>query len=145
MTSGSGGADVRRRYDRPMPDTLLRQRFLDYLDAYVARDLARIDPMLADGVTLRDWNLQVRGRAAALAETQRNFEGCRAIAIEVLATTASVGAAGGTVAGELRIVVDGAAGAAGPIELFVVDVIDFDARGRIAAIRAYLGRGDDTG
>jgi len=27
--------------------------------------------------------------------------------------------------------------------LHVVDVFDFDAEGRIAAIRAYIGRGDD--
>ena len=41
-----------------------------------------------------------------------------------------------TVSAELRIVVDGS------IELYVVNVIDFNAQDQIQAIRAYLGRGD---
>jgi len=41
------------------------------------------------------------------------------------------------VAGELRIVIDGT------VELHVVDALTFAVDGRIQAIRAYRGRGDD--
>ena len=110
-----------------------RDSFVHYLNRYAAKDLAGIDALLTDGVTLRDWNIAVRGRAAVLHETQKNFDDARSIQIEVL----RLHEAPGSVSGELRIVVDGT------IELFVVDVIDFDAAARVTAIRSYKGRGDD--
>lgn len=110
----------------------LQARFLDYLRRYEAKDLDGIAAMFSEQITLRDWNLAVSGREAALAETRKNFESAGSIRIEVLRVLEGER----SVAGELRIVVDG------HIELFVVDVLDFDAEGRITAIRAYLGRGD---
>lgn len=103
-----------------------------YLAAYAARDLAAIEPLLADAVTLRDWKIRVAGKAAALAETRRNFDAVRHLQIDVLAAYERAGGA----AAELRIVVDQRD------TIFVVDVFDFDADDRIAAIRAYIGRGD---
>lgn len=103
-----------------------------YLAAYAARDLAAIEPMLADAITLRDWTIRVVGKALALAETRKNFAAAQQLQIDVLATYERPGGA----AAELKIVVDGRD------TLYVVDVFDFDAQGRIAAIRAYLGRGD---
>ena len=104
-----------------------------YLAAYAARDLAAIEAMLADTVTLRDWKIRVAGKAAALAETRKNFEAVQHLQIDVLAAYERPG---GTAA-ELRIVIDERD------TIFVVDAFDFDAQGRIAAIRAYIGRGDD--
>lgn len=112
-----------------------RDRFLAYLRHYSRRDLDPISDMFADNVTLRDWNISVTGKAAAVAETRRNFESSRSIEIRAL----GIYEGGDTVAGELRIVVDG------KIELHVVDVIGFDPDGKIKSIRAYLGRGDDQG
>ena len=105
-----------------------------YLAAYAARDLAVIEPMLADAVTLRDWKIRVAGKAAALAETRKNFDAVRHLQIDVLAACERPGG----VAAELRIVVDQRD------TIFVVDVFDVDADGRIAAIRAYIGRGDGS-
>ena len=110
----------------------LQAIFIDYLRRYEAKDLDGIAAMLAPEATLRDWNLSVKGRDAAIAETRKNFESAASIRIEVL----RVQEGDCSVAGELRIVVDG------HTELFVVDVLDFDDEGRITAIRAYLGRGD---
>lgn len=109
-----------------------RDRFLAYLRAYEARDIDRVAELLADDVSLRDWKIAVRGKAAALAETRANFAAATSIRIEPLRLYESVAG----VAGELRIVVDD------HIELFVVDVVAFDGQGRISAIRAFLGRGD---
>ena len=54
----------------------------------------------------------------------------KSIEIDVLSILESERAVGG----ELRIRIDG------EIELFVVDVVEFDEQGLICAIRAYLGR-----
>ena len=88
--------------------------------------------MLADDVTLRDWNMAVVGKAAVLAETARNFASVQSIAMQVLHLHEGMDA----VAGELKITLDART------ELFVVDVITFNAEGRIRSIRAYLSRAD---
>ena len=108
------------------------ERFAAYLAAYAAKDLEAIAAMFADDVRLRDWKISVRGKDAALAETQKNFAAAETIAIDILATYVAHGA----VAGELRIVVDERE------VLYVVDVVSFDAQGRITSIRAYRGRED---
>ncbi len=103
-----------------------------YLAAYAARDLAAIEPLFADAITLRDWQIRVTGKAAALDETRKNFAAVQQLSIDVLAAYEREGG----VAAELKIVVDGRD------TLYVVDVFDIDADGRIAAIRAFIGRGD---
>lgn len=114
-----------------MPAFSRRDLFLAYLQAYSDKRLDRISAMFADDIVLRDWNLGVSGKAAALAETAKNFSAADTIAIEVLAIHESAD----SVAGELRILVDGS------VELHVVDVLGFDGEGRISSIRAYLGKG----
>lgn len=89
--------------------------------------------MFSDDVSLRDWKICVKGKVAALAETKANFDAATSIQIHPLCVYATSNA----VAGELKILVDG------NVELFVVDVVDFDADGKIKAIRAFLGRGDE--
>ena len=106
--------------------------FLAYLSHYANKDIAAVSAMLAESVTLRDWNISVQGKAAALRETAHNFANAKTLAIDVL----GVYTGDHTVSGELRILVDGVT------ELFVVDVLEFDIHGQIKAIRAYLGRGD---
>lgn len=103
-----------------------------FLAAYAAKDLGAIEALLAPEASSRDWNARVVGRPAVLAEFARNFAAADSLAIDVLhlhATSTSVAA-------ELRIVVNGT------IELFVVDVLDFDPQGRVCAIRSYKGIGD---
>ena len=107
--------------------------FLSYLKHYADMNLDAVAGMLADDVKLRDWNLAVVGKAATLAETAKNFASSQSIAIEVLGVYENQS----TVSGELRILVNG------DTELYVVDVINFNAQNQIQAIRAYLGRGDD--
>ena len=109
-----------------------RDQFLAYLRHYAAKNLDAIAAMFADDITLRDWNLAVTGKAAALSETAKNFQSAQTITIEPLHLYESADA----VAGELSIVIDDAT------ELFVVDVLTFTADDRIKAIRAYLGRSD---
>lgn len=121
------------RRPRPPPMTTpLQQRFLAYLQAYETKNLPAVAALLADGVCLRDWNLSVQGKAAVLAETQKNFESSGAMKIVPLVLYEGPRA----VAGELQILIEGG------IDLRVVDALAFDAEGLICAIRAYKGRPD---
>ena len=108
--------------------------FQTYLRHYADKNLAAISDMLAAEVHLRDWNISVRGHAAAVRETAQNFAEADSLEIRVLALYENAD----TVAGELHIIVNKT------IELYVVDVITFDAQGKITAIRSYKGRGDET-
>jgi hypothetical protein len=100
-----------------------------FLQAYEARDIDAIAPMLADEVRLQDWNLVAEGKPAVLAETLRNFRDADHLRIEVRQLYEAEGCA----AARLRIVVDRS------IELEVVDTIEVDRHGRIRSIRAYKG------
>ena len=96
------------------------------------KKLEAVSAMLAEEVHLRDWNISVHGKAEALRETAKNFTEAETIAITILSMYES----SDTVAGELHIVVDG------KFDLYVVDVLNFNAQGKVAAIRSYKGRGD---
>lgn len=100
-----------------------------YLKAYEAKDLPTIETLLADQVRLQDWNLTALGKAAVLAETEKNFNGAKHLRIDIL----RVYAIGRHAAAELRILVNET------IELNVVDVISLDEQGKVDAIRAYKG------
>lgn len=110
----------------PADTEALARRFLA---AYAARDLDAIAVELADEVLLRDWNLEVHGRAAFLAETRRNFDDAESIAIDIR----HVHATDRSVVAEVIITVDGS------IRLAVVDVFEVDAEGRVTAVRSYKG------
>lgn len=107
--------------------------FLAYLRHYETKNVEQIAEMFCENIMLRDWKISVRGKAAAVAETKSNFEAARSIHIQPLRLYESPN----SVAGELKVTVDE------NIELFVVDVLDFAPDGKIKAIRAFLGRGDD--
>jgi ketosteroid isomerase-like protein len=115
-----------------MPSPSHIDSFTAYLQAYADKDLARVASMLADDVTLRDWEVCVVGKTAALAETRKNFDAVATLTIKTL----SVFEGDHSVAGELHICVDG------HIDLFVVDVLTFNIQGQISAVRAYKGRGE---
>ena len=105
--------------------------FLSYLRHYARKDLEGISGMLSPDVILRDWNLSVSGKEAAVAETAKNFQDAFSIEIEILTTYVSEQGA----AGELRITVNDT------IHLFVVDVLTFNKEGLITSIHAYKGLG----
>ena len=91
-----------------------------------------MEGLFAEDIVLRDWKIRVEGKEQAICETRKNFEAVSSIEIEVLSTYENVD----TIAAELKITVDQTE------ELYVVDIITFDSRGKIKSIRAFLGRGD---
>lgn len=106
--------------------------FRAYLHSYAEKDLEAIANMLAEEAHLRDWNISVFGKADVLRETAKNFSDAETIEIQILDIYENAN----SVAGELRIVVDGS------INLYVVDVVTFNSQGKVTAIRSYKGRGD---
>lgn len=116
-----------------MDRSVNREICLSYLQKYAKKDLNGIESMFTDDIILRDWKIRVLGKENALSETRKNFESVDVIAIDVLTTYENRN----TVAAELKITIDNSE------ELYVVDVITLNSEGKIASIRAYLGRGDD--
>lgn len=112
--------------------TIHTDLFLNYIHHYAAKDLQAISAMFAEDIHLRDWNISVHGKDEAIRETAKNFTEAESIEIRVLVTYENAD----TVAGELHIVVDGR------VDLYVVDVVTFNAQGSITAIRSYKGRED---
>ncbi len=110
----------------------LKSKFVTYLQNYSDKDLIKIYEMFADDITLRDWKISVSGKKAAIAETEKNFASAKAIKIEII----NIYESADTVAGELKIVVDNSDA------LYVMDVVKFNANGKIKSIRAYIGRSD---
>ena len=106
---------------------------LAYLKRYAAKDLAGIAEMFDDDIVLRDWNILVHGKPAALTETRKNFEAARSIAIEPLFLYENQT----SIAAELKIILNDRD------ELYVIDVVTFNPAGKIQAIRAYKGRGGE--
>lgn len=106
---------------------------VSYLNKYAEKDIESIEQMFADNIVLRDWKISVIGKEKALMETRKNFEAAESIRIEILSTYGNTH----SVAAELKITVDNIE------ELYVVDVISVNSEGKIEAIGAYLGRGND--
>lgn len=104
-----------------------------YLKKYAQKDLDGINKLFSENIVLRDWKIRVIGKKNALKETKKNFDSVNSIEIEVLSTYENKN----TVAAELKITIDSKE------ELYVVDVITFNAESKIESIRAYLGRGDN--
>ena len=84
---------------------------------------------MAANVILRDWNLEVVGRDAALREFAKNFEQASSLGIQINQLYASEIA----VAAEIEIVVNGVEG------LRVIDVLTFNESMEIVSIVSYKG------
>jgi steroid delta-isomerase len=110
-----------------------KDRFIKFLKAYEAKEISVIEEMLDPHVRLKDWNISVKGKEAALRETAKNFADARSLKIDVL----SVFENDHTVAGEIHITVDET------IHLYVVDILSFNDTGLVISSRSYIGREDD--
>ena len=101
----------------------------EFLAAYEAKDLQTISSKLAEGVVVKDWNLEVVGKTQVLLEFAKNFEEASSLSIQIVQLHSSENA----VAAELEIKVN-------EIEtLHVVDVITFAENNEITSIVSYKG------
>jgi hypothetical protein len=100
-----------------------------FLSAYERKDIDTISRMLAEDVVLRDWNHEVSGLEAAVAEYSKNFRDAESLRI----TVNQILEAEAGVAAELEIVVNGSQ------LLNVVDVFTFNESNEITSVVAYKG------
>ena len=101
----------------------------EFLAAYEAKALQTISSKLAEGVVVKDWNLEVVGKTQVLREFAKNFEEASSLSIQIVQLHSSENA----VAAELEIKVN-------EIEiLHVVDVIAFAENNEITSIVSYKG------
>jgi ketosteroid isomerase-like protein len=108
----------------------LRALTQHYLASFSARDLFALEKCFSEDATLRDWDIgEVKGRGAVLDANRKIFANTKSIEARPLAIYVD----GRTAVAELEIHVDGR------FSLWVTDVITFDARDRIASVRAYRG------
>jgi ketosteroid isomerase-like protein len=105
------------------------EKLTTFLKAYEAKHLNSIEGMLAEDIILRDWNLEVQGKEAALSEFAKNFDAAQSLKIEIsrIYTTTSAAAA------QLVILVNGTE------TLSVVDVLEFNEADEISLIISYKG------
>jgi len=100
-----------------------------FLEAYEAKDLQRISALLAHDVVVRDWNLEVVGKDAALSEFAKNFEQASTLSIQIKHVyTSATG-----VAAEIEIEVNGVE------SLRVIDVLTLNESMEIISIVSYKG------
>lgn len=101
----------------------------EFLAAYEAKNLPAISSILAEGVVVRDWNIEVVEKTQALREFAKNFEEASSLSIQIVRLHSSENA----VAAELEIKVN-------EIEILrVVDVIAFAENNEITSIVSYKG------
>jgi hypothetical protein len=100
-----------------------------FLSAYERKDIDTISNMLAEDVLLRDWNHEVSGIEAAVAEYSKNFRDAESLKITVIQILDAESGA----AAELEIVVNESE------KLNVVDVFSFNEANEITSVVAYKG------
>lgn len=127
-TEGSACADIPAS---PAKSSMLAPADLaqTYIQAFSNHDLAALDLMFADDVSLIDWDGEHHGRAEVLVTNQGIFEAVPGIWADIV----HCHPADQTVVLELLVHVDS------ETVLKVVDVLTFNAAGQIASVRAYKG------
>ena len=100
-----------------------------FLSAYERKDIDKISQMLASDIVLRDWNYEVSGLDAAVAEYSKNFRDADSLRIAVIQILESESG----VAAELEIVVNDSK------KISVVDIFTFGEDSKIASVIAYKG------
>ncbi|OUX75942.1 MAG: hypothetical protein CBC19_10385 [Oceanospirillales bacterium TMED59] len=102
---------------------------LHYFNLFSHKDINALNDLFADYITLRDWEIDAKGKTEVLQANKVIFESVTNIEVQPV----KLYSAGHTVIAELRILVNGIE------EELVVDILEFDTDLKIKAIRAYKG------
>lgn len=110
----------------------LKDRALEYFDAFSNKDLDKLATMFDDHITLRDWEVSASGKTAVLGANKHIFDSVETITV----TPIKLYQDADTVAAEISIEVYDNDGET--TNLIVVDVIEFVGN-KIKNVRAYKG------
>lgn len=109
--------------------TVNQKTAIKYFQAFSDKDVKALAKLLADNVSLRDWEQSAEGKNAVLAANQAIFDSVGSISVSPLRLFSDAQ----DLACEIAITIDGGS------PLKVVDVLEFDVEGKICAVRAFKG------
>ncbi len=105
-----------------------------YLDFFASRDLLSLSNMLSEEVTLKDWNTSLTGKKKVLDFNKQLFE-----SFSIVLRITNILAQENDSAIEFELTLTPLNDEEDEIFLLVTDILSFDNKGKINAIRAYRG------
>ena len=106
---------------------MLKELAEKYFNFFNDKNIEQIADLFSKNITLCDWEIDVSGKEKVLDATKNIFDNVESIDINII----NIYEYGQDVIAELNIILNQ------KDILFVVDIITFDLRGKIASIRAY--------
>ena len=107
----------------------IKDKALSYFKIFSEKNINGLSEMFADNVTLRDWNKNYQGIKSVLEENLNIFQNVKTIN----AIPLNIISENNFVVAELKIIING------DEELKVVDMIEFNKKGKIISIKAFKG------
>lgn len=101
---------------------------VQYFRAFASKDLAQLKELLHQDVKLTDWEVDLNGRDAVLAQMSQIFNACRSIEV----VPVNIYNDKNTVIGELLIQL-------GSEKIIVVDILKFAEDKKINSVQAFKG------
>jgi hypothetical protein len=106
-----------------------KEKCIEYFELFSNKDLKRLEEMFSDEITLRDWEIQEKGKSSVLQANKKIFDSVKSISVNPIHIYSDEQ----TVIAELEIMVNNTD------RILVVDLISFDETGKIIKISAYKG------
>ena len=107
----------------------IKDAALSYFKTFSEKNINGLSEMFDDNVTLRDWNKNYQGIKSVLEENLNIFQNVKTIN----AIPLNIISENNFVVAELKIIING------DEELKVVDMIEFNKKGKIISIKAFKG------
>ena len=107
----------------------IKDAALSYFKIFSEKNINGLSEMFDDNVTLRDWNKNYQGIKSVLEENLNIFQNVKTIN----AIPLNIISENNFVVAELKIIING------DEELKVVDMIEFNKKGKIISIKAFKG------
>ena len=107
----------------------IKDTALSYFKTFSEKDINGLREMFDDNVTLRDWNIDKQGLESVLKANLNIFQNVKTIN----AIPQNIISENNYVFAELKIIING------DEELKVVDMIEFNKKGKIISIKAFKG------
>ena len=100
-----------------------------YLKVFSEKNIPKLHSFFSKNITLRDWNVDIKGKKNILEENKKFFKSANLIKIKIYKIFENKN----TIIVEFSIAVNKSK------PTFIVDIIEFNKNNKIKSIRAYLG------
>lgn len=106
----------------------LKSEAKKYFKNFSLKKITNLEKMFAKSITLRDWNIDVKGINNVIKANKRIFNDCKKINVKPL----DLKVIKNTVFAEISITID-------KKKLLVLDILEFNKKKKITSIKAFLG------